>query len=258
MTNQSAYRHPKVAEAYAVAAELYPAEKVVLNLLADELSDLRMLDLGIGGGRTTEHFAPQVKEYVGVDYSPEMIAACRKRFPEWAHHGAFRVCDARAMPMFPDGYFDFVLFSFNGIDYVSHEDRERILGEVARVSRDGGVFVFSTHNLNSDVPAKFGAEAGTGLAIAVKQRLGAALFRVLNPHWYRRGEKDFLVINDGAHRFRLRTYYVRPGAQIRQLVSAGFRDVKIFASNGSILTPQAAEKATDPWLYYMARVQRRA
>ena len=41
-----------------------------------------------------------------------MIEACRARFSgqSWPHVG-FRICDARSMPEFEDGSFDFVLFS---------------------------------------------------------------------------------------------------------------------------------------------------
>ena len=40
--------------------------------------------------------------------------------------------DARNLP-FERGTFSFVLFSFNGIDYVAPRDRARVLGEVRRV-----------------------------------------------------------------------------------------------------------------------------
>ena len=221
-------------------------------MLGEELKRMRMLDLGIGGGRTTKHFVGRVREYVGVDYAPEMINVCRDRFPEWARAGAFKVCDARAMPILGD-YFDFVLFSFNGIDYVPHEDRLQILREVIRVIRRGGLFVFSTHNLCSDVPRAFSVDNAAGVAAAAKQRLGAILFRLLNPHWYRgRNTADYLIINDGAHGFRLRTYYVRPSAQVRQLLDTGFRDVKVIGCDGKVLTPDEADGAPDWWLHYFA------
>ena len=41
------------------------------------------------------------------------------------------------------------MFSHNGIATVANENRLLILGEVARVRWSGGVFSFSTHNLNS-------------------------------------------------------------------------------------------------------------
>ena len=35
----------------------------------------------------------------------------------------------RNLSIFDDAYFDFVMFSFNGIDSVEHQDRLAILGE---------------------------------------------------------------------------------------------------------------------------------
>ena len=51
------------------------------------------------------------------------------------------------MNICPDSFFSFILFSFNGIDCISHEDRFRVFKEVQRVGRAGVLFCFSTHNL---------------------------------------------------------------------------------------------------------------
>ena len=110
--------------------------------LVGDVSGARMLDIGVGGGRTTAYFLDRVGSYVGVDYSPELVEACRERFP-----GAdVSLGDARHLARFPDGSFDFVLFSFNGIDYVSQHGRHQVLAEVRRVLATGGTWMFSTHN----------------------------------------------------------------------------------------------------------------
>jgi ubiquinone/menaquinone biosynthesis C-methylase UbiE len=41
---------------------------------------MKMLDIGVGRGRTTMHFAQAAEEYWAIDYSEETIAACRERF----------------------------------------------------------------------------------------------------------------------------------------------------------------------------------
>jgi ubiquinone/menaquinone biosynthesis C-methylase UbiE len=59
--------------------ELQSLEKAILDTLKDQLPQMKMLDIGVGGGRTTLHFAQAAEEYWAIDYSDEMIAACRKK-----------------------------------------------------------------------------------------------------------------------------------------------------------------------------------
>jgi len=175
-----------------------------------------MLDIGVGGGRTTVHFAPLVRNYIGVDFSEGMIRACRKRFPALP----FEVADVRSLP-FADSTFDFILFSFNGLDYVPAGDRMRALREIHRVGRSGGRFCFSAHNL---------------LWLG-RRSLRPWLIRRMNaPNVF---EHDAAVVQDGALMFGLSTYYVRPAAQIEQLREAGFGDVRIFGA------------AEGPYLHYL-------
>lgn len=88
----------------------------MLNELRTKLPEMRMLDIGVGAGRTTHHFAPLTKEYIGVDYSKNMIKARRRKFRNYPKKLTFKVADARDLKLFGDKYFDFALFSFNGID----------------------------------------------------------------------------------------------------------------------------------------------
>lgn len=104
-----------VREYYAEFYLLKP-EETVLNGLRAKLSKMRMLDIGVGAGRTTRYFAPLAKEYIGVDISKNMIRACRRKFRNYPKKISFEVADARDLSSFRDNYFDFSLFSANGID----------------------------------------------------------------------------------------------------------------------------------------------
>lgn len=110
---------------------------------------MKMLDIGVGGGRTTVHFAPLVRQYVGVDYAANMVEACEERFPDREDHISFGEADARYMNQFPAGTFNFIILSYNGIDNIAHDDRLLALKEINRVGKSGGVFAFSTHNLRA-------------------------------------------------------------------------------------------------------------
>src|SRR4051812_38218740 len=70
---------------------LDPGEQLAFHDLTDDLEGQPVLDLGVGGGRTTAHVLPLTSDYLGIDYTPRMVATCRRKFP-----GArFEVGDAR-------------------------------------------------------------------------------------------------------------------------------------------------------------------
>lgn len=120
-----------------------------------------MLELGIGGGRTTPHLLAITKDYVGVDYSKRMVETCRQKFDS-----IFMVCDARNMPSFENERFSAVVFWGNGIDEVSPSDGILILHEVNRVLKKDGLFTFSSHKFDwHGVPA-FALE---GVSLSVGQ-----------------------------------------------------------------------------------------
>ena len=112
--------------------ELWPAERLIFERFMPYWHRMRMLDLGVGTGRTTYTFAKVTREYVGIDYVPAMIKKCIQKFGQ-SPSIRFLVCDARDLSIFSDNSFDFVLFSWCGIDAASHAGRKRILAEVRRV-----------------------------------------------------------------------------------------------------------------------------
>lgn len=86
-------------------------------------------------------------DYTALDYSPNMIDAFRRSYPELTAH----VADARDMTEIDSGTYGLVFFSNNGIDTVEHGDRIQVLSEFQRVVAEDGVVVFST--LNKDGPS---------------------------------------------------------------------------------------------------------
>ena len=169
-----------------------------------------MLDVGVGGGRTTVHFAPLVGSYVGIDYSETMIAACRERFEETPGQLTFQVEDVRSLPAFGDGSFDFVLFSYNGLDYIPHDGRREALAEIRRVLGRGGRFALSTHNLNS-LRSRLRIERGLGARALASRMLWMARFAgTTAARWSRHtlpiATDGYCEVYDGALGYRLRTY----------------------------------------------------
>lgn len=257
-SNQHTYTSAGIVQHYAQLSLLQPAEKAIFDLLYDRLPSMKMLDIGVGGGRTTKHFAPIVADYIGIDYSAEMIAACKQRFDTACQTALFEVCDARDLSRFQDNSFDFILFSFNGIDYMSHADRLTVFQEVRRVGKPGSYFCFSSHNLQ-----------GLEHAFAVRNQLHVNPFKTYvnllmllmlrccnqSITLKRLKASAYLVAKDESHNFRLQTYYVRPQEQRTQL-AADFSHVNIYAwkSGLNITDDRILTANTDLWLYYLCTI----
>ena len=142
-TNERVYQSAARARWYASLTGLTQAEEAAFALTSDRWQGGDVLDIGIGGGRTCEILAGQARRYVGVDYSPAMVAEATARHPSLD----LRQGDARDLSMFADGSFDWTFFADNGIDAVDDADRMRVLSEVRRVLKPGGVFLYKTQNI---------------------------------------------------------------------------------------------------------------
>jgi SAM-dependent methyltransferase len=139
--NLPVYNTSEVAAHYASLDYLSPCEKALFDEFLKQGDAI--LDLGVGGGRTTLYLSRLASRYVGVDYAPRMVAACRQKFPQLE----FQVADATNLALLGDGSFDCTVMAFNGMDaLVPGEARRRCLAEIHRVLRNGGVLIFSSHN----------------------------------------------------------------------------------------------------------------
>lgn len=255
MSNKDSWNSIHVVNAYINEKDLQKPEKTILNLLKDKLIDWKMLDLGIGLGRTTLHFAPLVKEYVGTDYSFNMIKTYQKLYPEAKPNVNVRLGDVRMMQDFEAESFDFILFSFNGIDYISHEDRYYALEEIKRIGKKGGIFVFSTHNLQY-IDNLYSIKFGNRLKFFIYQVYRYLRLIYENGFLGKYRGRKFAILNDGGHHFKFKTYYIKPSAQIEQLEELGFKDIRLF----SLKTGEEMDKVSlngankDSWIYYLCKI----
>ncbi|MBI3737810.1 MAG: class I SAM-dependent methyltransferase [Chloroflexi bacterium] len=260
MSNQSTWKTKDVVELFSKKTSLQKPEETILSILRDDLHEMKMLDIGVGGGRTTAYFAGLVKDYVGVDYSEEMILSCLVKYPD-SEQRKFMVCDVRSMEIFQSNSCDFILFSYNGLDYIPHEDRLTALKEIWRVGKPGGYFCFSTHNLQ-----------GIDKLFKLKHQFTPHPLEVFYNliRWFalhftpgiKADPKELLryeyaVINDGANNFRLQTHYIMPSAQIKEL-EALFKDIRIFSlSTGTeIISRSDLKQNRDAWLYFLCTIKK--
>jgi ubiquinone/menaquinone biosynthesis C-methylase UbiE len=255
--NKIVYESKDVTRFYVEQNDLQKPETTILKELKSKLPEMRMLDIGVGGGRTTTHFAFLVKEYLGIDYSSQMVSACLEKFQDSPQKISFLTADARTMKSFKNNSFDFVLFSFNGIDYMNHEDRIATLCEIRRLIKAGGYFCFSTHNLNF-LSNKCSIQLSKHPSILASRTYKFLQMRLLNKKeaWkaIRNSSQNqrHHMVNDGAHNFQLKTYYITPLEQLKQLSELGFSEIKMYSlTDGSEI--KNPSKTMDHWVYFLSK-----
>ena len=172
-----------------------------------------MLDIGVGGGRTTYYFANLFKKYIGVDIADNYFEILSKKFPNYKFiMKDILICEFSEK-------FDFVLFSHNGIDYSKNiNDFVKCIGKMNNLSNK--YFAFSSHNI---------------------------LYKKLDLNY-----KEFTenVCNSGEN---INTIYTNPNFIYNILKSYNFKIIKIYNRKGDEIDINKKYNWNFPencWLYY--------
>jgi 2-polyprenyl-6-hydroxyphenyl methylase/3-demethylubiquinone-9 3-methyltransferase len=103
-----------------------------------------VLDLGCAGGFMAEALDARGARVTGIDPAAEAVAAAKAHAAQAGREIRYDVGVGEALP-YDDGAFDAVVC----VDVLEHvSDLSRVLAEVARVLRPGGLFLFDTINRN--------------------------------------------------------------------------------------------------------------
>ena len=105
--NRAVYDAPAVAAHYARLEYLSACEQMLFETYLRR--GMKILDVGVGGGRTTPYLAALASHYIGIDYAPAMISACRDKFPDVE----FRLGHAEDLKEFNRASFDSVVLAFS-------------------------------------------------------------------------------------------------------------------------------------------------
>jgi ubiquinone/menaquinone biosynthesis C-methylase UbiE len=227
---------------YLWTDELETHERAALASVIDTVRGKRILDLGVGAGRTVKGLRAISEDYVGVDYVQEMVDHCRNRFPAVR----FETGDARSLPVFADASFDLIVFACNGICMVDHQGRLEIVNEAYRLLAPGGYFIFSMNNRDWPRHNEFLALPGfvpssnpLKLAVRTTRFVAQTVYRLNNRMLNKRHEvrqAEYAIINDRSHDYRTMLYFTTIDNQRRQLAAAGFKpDITVFDLSGRVV-----------------------
>ena len=132
---------------YTEKIGLWQSERIVFGKYFSATN--KILDIGCGTGRTT--FGLYDIGYhciTGADLSDKMVAAAKRIAHDKGIDISFVAENACALS-FDAESFDAVLFSANGIMTIpAKEMRQKAFHEIHRVLKPGGMFIFTTHDIN--------------------------------------------------------------------------------------------------------------
>ena len=243
-----------------------PGEREALTSVASRVRGVPMLDIGVGAGRTAPFGQLMTDDYVAVDFSPDMVRACAAAHPDVD----VRVGDARDLSDFADASFGFVMFSFNGLDAVGHDDRAKALRAMIRVLRPGGILLYSTLNKDGrsygevpwqlhrrDESLRLSARRAASFALHAPEKAVRTKRALRNYREHRtqiETHDDWAIGPLAAHEFRLAVHFITLGGLRRELSGLDVDLVRIFTSSGQSVESSNEHSGAD---YFHVIVQRR-
>ena len=246
--NKKAYNSDKVVKNYTEKFFLFKGENNLIERLKNNSNNGKMLDIGIGTGRTTHFFAKYFDKYVGIDYAGNMIKFAKEKYKDKSNCSFYEL-DATNMSIFNDNEFDFILFSFNGLDCVTIDDRIKILKEIKRVAKNGAIFSYSTHNIYN-IPKLFKFRMPRNPLNIPGEIKRFKKINSINEKPDVLIQKDFDIITDGDINFSVQYYYCNIGYEIESITKLGFSPFEFY----SLKTGERYKKNTEwskvdtPWI----------
>jgi len=137
--------HPPGSAGFFADLDQYHFEKLhhLLNLVHfDEWKGKDVLDVGCGAGVEVVRFARAGARVTGVDIAQSAITLAQQNLDQQGLQARLDVVDGEQLP-YPDGSFDLV-FAHGVVQYTG--DDARMVAEIHRVLRPGGLAIFQGYN----------------------------------------------------------------------------------------------------------------
>ena len=223
--NRKVFEESLVVDIYAANNAQGPsAQELVCLKFVPASRRHSVLDMGIGAGRTSTFLPAEFTQYVGFDYSLRMVERAKSSFPSLD----IRLLDARSFELGQQ----FDCLYFNGIDFVSPEDRHLILNAVHAHTADGGYFIYRTHNLGF----RRVRDWQNNLLAAELRNPGKWLKRLPNRlkyFWKQRQNKEagWAVVNDSTLYFGFLVVYVDIEKEQQLLRRYGYDTIAIIGNS---------------------------
>ncbi len=237
------WNRSEAVSCYAVSPYLLESERTAIKACFPEgLAGQRVLDLGCGGGRTTQVLHELGASVIGVDISALLIVAARQMFPKLD----LRVANATSLP-FEDASFDLVIIAKNALDYIDNKPaRILALNEVCRVLSAHGRFILSHHNMAAWI-----------FKMPRRDSLGFRLRHICNGDIFR--SECFVPEDDLDAGECIPVYYSWPRKLLRDLEAMGFELIQVCPNQAAIAWLQRTLHASwvttlaEPMPYYALR-----
>lgn len=121
---------------------------------ADAKKGSKILDVCTGTGAQAFAFARKGYDVVGIDLSKEMLEIAKKKNKRYGYSNmGFKAADATKLP-FEDNRFDVSCVSFALHDMIP-SIREKVVNEMARVTKPGGIVVVVDYGLPKNRVVRF-------------------------------------------------------------------------------------------------------
>ena len=255
----------RVTKYAALQGWIDAGERLGISTIADEVRGTPVLDLGVGAGRTAWLMRLLTDDYVGVDWSPEMVVACHAGYPGLD----VRQGDARNLSFVRDGSIKLVFFSYNGIDYNDHDGRVQAMAEISRVLRPDGIVAYSTFSKNGPLYGERPWTLNSGrmgrshvrALVSFIVRLPAQLpqYRTRYANWWKNKNKakdhGEWAIAPAAHLDFELVHFTTATAERDLLATAGLTMSQIITRDGVLIDVNASTVET-PWFFVVARKSR--